>query len=171
MPIAAADDRASFELTTTSTGNMGAQLAEQAGSILSDARTTLLFLSGEQANNDFPLALFPAVPSRRPIADATRLTVFNAIGNVDRVDLYLLEEGDTIADTQPRLGNAIPSRLFEQTTIATGTFDAVITNAADDTVLYGPMPITLSPGDVSVLILSETADPNVADLIRFELAP
>ena len=169
VDIPTADDLATFTLTVTEAGNPGTQLISSELAI-NDASTSLLFVTGRQADDS--LRFVQVFNSRRPIFDATRLGVFNAIEDTTLIDFYLLEEDEVLAEERPRAANAPSSFNLAEVTLTPEPLDAYVTDSATDLPLVGPVPLDLQPGTVVQLVFIDTADPAVSDIaILSPLAP
>ena len=167
--VPAADDIASITATLTPAGDPGVVLLEQLTAV-PDGVVSLLLIAGAQADESLRLVSLPA--SRRPVADGARISLYNAIREQDRVDIYLLEPGATFdrETSRPLIGDANFGAPVNQFRVAPGTYSLYVVRDADDAVLLGPRDVVLAAGDVVQLVTTDTADPNVSALLEIDLA-
>lgn len=166
LPVA--DDLATVDVTLTAAGSPGTPL-EEVTTVFGDGQATIQVVSGSSA--DDTLLVTSLLNSRRPLADSAQVGFFNAIGQQETVDFYLLEEGDTFdRDTSPRLiNNAQLGSNLSQFRVPPGNFAFYIVRDADDVVLLGPLTLELQAGDLRQFITTDSADPGVSALIDIDL--
>lgn len=104
---------------------------------------------------------------RRGIDTVGRYRFTHASFNAQSVDLYFLDAGETV-DTRPPNLFLVPfgsdsgvSAQFVQ------TFDVVVTPNGEDTIIAGPVSVAFDTNDVVEIILLDTVDPNVGELLIF----
>ncbi|MEO0575333.1 MAG: DUF4397 domain-containing protein [Pseudomonadota bacterium] len=159
--VAAADDGAEVALQVTPTGDAGVTLLEQAATF-ADATSSFAVLSGDQA--DETLAIIPIALLRRPVFDAVRFGVFNAVQTQDFIDLYLLEEGEEL-ETENPLARLPGSTAIDQLTLTPINYQVYITEQDTKTVLAGPLDLALAAGEVVELIIVDSAIANTVDIV------
>ncbi|MEM7612112.1 MAG: DUF4397 domain-containing protein [Pseudomonadota bacterium] len=166
LVIPEADDATEVTLISTPTGQPGTELTSDDASF-SDASTNLLVITGAQADDTLGVASSPR--NRRPLTDAARLGLFNAIQNTELIDVFVLEPDEMLEGATPRGINVGPSLDLTQSIRAPGDYVLYITNSDDDSVLLGPMAFSLAAGDIRQLVFVDTVDPNVPAVIDFDL--
>lgn len=166
--VDSADDGVTLDATITAAGNQGAILLEQV-SAFPDGAPALAIVAGSQAQDN--LGIVSQSPSRRPIVDAARVSVFTGVTDPERIDLYLIEPDDTfeLGVTRPFLFNAVIGNAVQQFTTRPGVYELIVLNSSDDSIILGPVDLTLSAGDIRQLILTDSVDPNVPALFDIDL--
>ncbi|MEL6868545.1 MAG: DUF4397 domain-containing protein [Pseudomonadota bacterium] len=151
-------------LFVTPAGDPGVQLVEQEV-VLIDAGVNFIVLFGDQADETLALARTEVV--RQPVFDAARLGIFNTVLDVDRIEFYLLREDDVLEETNPILISPAfdGSRVLTSTVISADNYRIVVTNNADDSILAGPIDLPLQAGDIRQVVLADTLDPNVVEVL------
>lgn len=166
VAIAEADDTALFNLTITPAGNPGVIL-DTSDLAISEARTSLVFFTGRQADDNLGLVASPS--TRRPVFDAARFSVFNGVQDVEFIDLYLLEEDQTLDDTLPRARGINSSQSIDQVTLSPQSLNMVLRDTETDTTRFGPVELVLAAGDVVRLLLVDTANPATSEIVVLRL--
>lgn len=107
------------------------------------------------------------VPDRASVSEYVKLRLFSAATDNRLVDLYLKAAGEPLEETDlPRL-IAIPYSLPTGiANIQAGSYDIYITGRGDKVVLGGPFGVDVVNGDVLDLVLLDTADPNILDILE-----
>ena len=104
---------------------------------------------------------------RRGIATVSQYRLTNASFNTPTVDLYFADPGENIEDIFPSV-RGLPFALSTGVTPQFAQeFEVYLTVEGEKTVLAGPVSITFETDDVVELVLLDTADPNVAELLVF----
>jgi len=107
------------------------------------------------------------VPDRAAASEFVKLRVFHAATDNPLVDLYLKTAGEPLEESDlPRLfaiPYAFPTNVLN---IQAGSYDIYITGRGDKIVLGGPLSVDVVNGDVLDLMLLDTADPNVLDILE-----
>jgi hypothetical protein len=104
---------------------------------------------------------------RRGFSTLGRYRLTNASFNSQDIDFYFLEPGTTVDD---RLPNIFGLEFADATNVApqiARDFDLVVTTSGEKTILAGPEALTLNANDMVEIILLDTVDPNVAELLIF----
>jgi hypothetical protein len=149
--------------TFTQAGNMGAIVHEEEDSAAGNSRSTA-FLAGAPGD----VTMLSARDDRRPIAGLARLRITLISENIEQADLWLLKAGTALADSNPTLpafgtGNTSGYLQFQP-----GSYELTVTFGDDDTVAAGPFPLDLAKGDAVELVVIDTADPNVLDIVVYD---
>ena len=92
----------------------------------------------------------------RRIADIAQLDFVHASSSNDRVDAYLLSPGETTASTQPIVMDLEYLMPNDGYPAVPGDYTIVITPAGSTSVLLGPLPVTLAPGDIVDFVLFDS---------------
>lgn len=149
--------------TFTAAGNVGAVLHEENFGLSDGLRTTRFLLGPPGA-----LETLPVIDNFRSIDDSVKLRFIQASTNQQLVDIYVVEFGADIAESQPRF----PSLFFKGDTgyinIVENVYELYATLPGEKTVLAGPMALNTVEGDVVHFMLVDTADPNVPQFIKYE---
>lgn len=170
VAIPEADNNQQITVTLTAAGNVGAQLATGTFSFV-DAGSAIIVVTETPDTTNTDLQLQALTNRRQPLAGAARVSLFNAAQNVTPIDIYLLEAGLTPEDGFPRAQNLTPSLNVGELQLA-GEIDIYVTDAADDSVIAGPVSETFSGGTVRQLVIVDTADSERADVLLLDpLAP
>ena len=110
------------------------------------------------------------VLDRRSIDTAAKLLYFPSSNNFEFTNLYIVEAGTSIDDQFPfRAGIAsrFPGPSLE---LVPGNYDVYITEFLDKVILAGPFPLNVALGDVVDMVVYDTDDPAVLDIVVY-LAP
>lgn len=147
----------------TQAGNPGSIVHEEEQTVTRNTRSTT-FLAGGGSE----LELVTLADNRRPIADLAKLRMTFISQNQEQVDLWLLEAGTDIADTSPNFPNVDTGDNSGYLQLAGGNYELTVTFGDEETVAVGPVPIDLANGDVVELVIIDTADPNVLDVVVYD---
>lgn len=160
-------DIGTTQLTVTAAGNPGAILHEADINVPGAARTTI-GLVGEPG----ALSYFALPDTARPVEVYPVIRILNASFNTDLVDIYLADPGTPIDDQ-------LLGRFLGLPTLATTNFQAVdegmheltITLRGEKTPISAPIVIDVANGDRVDMIIVDTVDPAVVDLVVWEFRP
>ncbi len=145
----------------TPTGNT-MPLFEEDLSFLRSTRSTVILL-GEVG--DLQSLVLPSL--RRGFTSAAQIRATNASFNAQSVDIYLTAPGDAIDDRLPNIRALEFDRATGVGQQAAQELEVTVTLNGETTPIVGPLPLTLSLNDIVELVVLDTADPNVADLLIF----
>ena len=152
--------------TYTEAGNVGAVLFESELVTVAGSRNTR-FLIGDPTTLDTILT----VDNLRPSEDATRIRFVHTAFNLQLLDVYVVRRGEELGDlTLPFLNNFRYPGNSEYVGIPGENYDIYITESTSQELYAGPIPLDLSPGDVSHIVILDTVDPNVVDVIEYDRA-
>lgn len=104
---------------------------------------------------------------RRSIDSAAKLLYFPASNNFELTDLYVVEAGTSIDEQAPLRAGAfsnLPGPSFE---FAPGSYDVYITEFLDKVILAGPFPLDLALGDVVDMVVYDTDDTSILDIVVY----
>ena len=154
----------SFVMVDPSFVNVGVEVASSPGTTTNatvslNEDTFFTIVVGGSGLED-AVAIQAAPTSIRPIATAANLQFINGlrtttIEEFDRVDLYALPIGDALADAAPTLGQvgflSSASNVLPATTV-----DLVVTTAGTQSILAGPIRVSLQ-GSTDLLVVATEA--------------
>ena len=149
------------EYTYTAVGNPGAIIDEDAQLTLAGQRSSTI-LAGLQGTN---LRRIFLVGNRRSLVTHAKLRVIQAAANFDTLDFYFVETGADITDLSPtirRLGFAAGTDFSAQ---LANNYDVILTLPDEKTLLAPPTRIDLANGDVVEVLIMDTVDPMVTDVM------
>jgi hypothetical protein len=112
-----------------------------------------------------------SVPDRVPELTRAKLLPVNASNNFGFLDLYAVPAGESIDDfdaTRPFLG---PSEVVNSVGLAAGSYDIYITEFTEKVVLAGPYRVNVALGDVVDMIIVDTDDPAILDVLFLSGGP
>ena len=113
----------------------------------------------------------PLLPDRRPVESRAKLLLLQVSNNFDFVDVYAVEAGTSIDEANP-VSFGLPARQSSATVaLAAGSYDIYITELAEKVALAGPHRIDVVLGDVVDLIIVDTVDPAVLDVLFLSGGP
>ncbi len=127
----------------------------------------MIVLQGEPGN----LSTIRLASTRRPVSTAAQLRITNVSFNLQEVDVYLSADGSAIGDLIPNI-RALPFGLTSDfRELVADTFELTITTPGETTVLAGPVTLDMSIGDVVEILIMDTADPVVGEILEFTNLP
>ncbi|NQV87404.1 MAG: DUF4397 domain-containing protein [Woeseiaceae bacterium] len=120
------------------------------------------------AGVDTAFVTLAMLPDRQPIDTAAKVSFFQTSNNYPNLNLYLVEQGETIDGKFP-IRFAFPSlAIAPANEVRPGDYDAYVTNVGETDILAGPVNVNLALGDVVEMVIFDTADPAILDLQLFE---
>jgi len=152
---------ASLPLTYTAANNMGAILIDNDQTLVSAARTQL-YLVRNSAGED---VLVDYVPDRRPVETLAKLTLMDTAAIDTSLDVYLAPTGELIDDKNPSFAALSVGLDPIAFSLPESSRDIYVTPTGEKTVLAGPVALDVAPGDVVDIILYETDDPSIVDVV------
>jgi hypothetical protein len=109
--------------------------------------------------------------NRRSVSTGARLLYFQSSNNFAATDLYLVEAGTSIDDTIA-FRRGLPSQAVIPTfEVAPGSYDVYITEFLETEILAGPYPLDMALGDVFDMVVFDTVDPVVLDIVVYPNPP
>ena len=106
-------------------------------------------------------------PDRKSLETMVKLTMYNGASNFERLDLYVLDAGETVDDNLPFFSLIERGVQTGTARLTAGSYDIYITEFNDKTVLSGPNRIDVVLGDIVDFAVVDTVDPAVLDLLFF----
>ena len=111
------------------------------------------------------------VPNRLRDSTRARLLPFQTSNNFAFLDIYAVPAGESIDDNFPvRLGLA-RNEVSAASGLASGSYDIYVTELVQKVVLAGPYRVDVVVGDVVEMIIVDTDDPNVLDVLFLSGGP
>ena len=104
-------------------------------------------------------------PDRQPVETHAKLVYFQASTGFDFVDIYAVPDGTSIDDTFPVRAALSPGEVSAAVPLAPGSYDLYVTPFADRMVLAGPYRVTVDVGDIVDMVIVDTVDPAVLDVL------
>lgn len=104
---------------------------------------------------------------RRSVNTAARLLYFQSSNNFELTDLYVVAADTTIADQTPFLSRVVSRGAAPAFELAPGSYDLYITEFLETEILAGPFRLDVATGDVVDMVVFDTVDPAVLEMIVF----
>jgi hypothetical protein len=154
-------------LTITAAGDPDTVLLEDTILSLEDTSQTVVFYG---ATDDWATRIL--LDNSRPIATEPQIRISNFSANIDVVDVY-----DIPAGTAPE--DAVLPRFFNLQSGSATSFsfafleprDLVVTLPAETEPISAPLTIDLAGGQIVEIMIVDTVDPAVVELLIFENRP
>jgi hypothetical protein len=108
-----------------------------------------------------------ALVDRQPSDSAAKIAFYQTSNNYDFLNLYLVDQGETIDGQSPSRIGFPPFATSPALSVVPGNYDAYVTEFGATDVLAGPVNVNVALGDVIELIVFDTAVPEVLDLRLF----
>ena len=109
------------------------------------------------------------VLDRRSVDTAVKLLYFPSSNNFDFTNLYIVEAGTTIDDQLPFQAGSFSKVPNPSLELAPGSYDVYITEFLDTVILAGPFPLNVVRGDVVDMVVYDTDDPAVLEIVVYPL--
>ena len=109
----------------------------------------------------------PFAPDVRSVGTGAKLSLYSSSNNVTLVDIYAVEAGTSIDDASPLAIDDESSTAA----LAAGSYDLYVTESGEKVALAGPFRIDVARGDVVDLIVVDTADPALLDVLFLSGGP
>ncbi|MDH3490661.1 MAG: DUF4397 domain-containing protein [Gammaproteobacteria bacterium] len=111
------------------------------------------------------------VPDLRPVETHAKLLPFQVSNNFDFVDVYAVAADTSVDDANPVQFGLSPRLLTSTVPLAAGSYDIYITESLEKVVLAGPYRIDVALGDIIDMIIVDTIDPAVLDVLFLSGGP
>ncbi|MBT8088408.1 MAG: DUF4397 domain-containing protein [Gammaproteobacteria bacterium] len=109
------------------------------------------------------LQTFSLVPSSAGVDTHVKLTSLHTSNNFEFLDIYAVAPGESVDDANPASSLARLSQT--NAALPAGSYDLYITEFVQKAVLAGPYRLDVSVGDVVDIIILDTVDPAVLDVL------
>jgi hypothetical protein len=117
------------------------------------------------------LVVTALIPNRLSESTRVRLLPFQASNNFALLDVYAVPAGESIDDKFPvRLGLG-QSEISAASGLTSGSYDIYVTEFTQKVVLAGPYSIDVVIGDVVEMLIVDTDDPGVLDILFLSGGP
>ena len=150
-------------VTYTPPGNTGTMLVDVDETVFAGTRTDF-FLVTDADGLDIKVS---NLSDRRSIQTRARLSVMNAVGGRNAVNIYVVPDGELLEDHFPIIPVYQVGFPPVQIPIVPGIYDVYVTEVGEvigeGIVLSGPNTLDLDFGDVVETIIFENVDPTVVD--------
>jgi hypothetical protein len=113
----------------------------------------------------------PFTPDLRPVGTGAKLLLYTSSNNFAFVDIYAVDAGTSIDDASPLRGGLAIDAESTTRALAAGSYDLYVTEFGTKTELAGPYRIDVAIGDVVDLIVVDTMDPAVLDVLFLSGGP
>jgi len=117
-----------------------------------------------------PVSL-PFLPDLRSIETGARISPFQTSNNYGFVDIYAVEPGTSIDDVLPIRAALVSGIASTSGVLPPGTYELYVTETLAKDVLAGPYVINVVAGDVVDLVIVDTVDPTVLDVLFLSGGP
>lgn len=107
------------------------------------------------------------VVDRQPIDTAAKVSFFQTSTIYSFLNLYLVEQGETIDGKSPVRTGYSPLTAGPALGVVPGNYDAYVTEFGNTVVLAGPVNVNVALGDVVELVVFDTAVPEALNLQLF----
>ncbi len=152
-------------LTLTQVGNSGATIHEGDIAVSRGTRNTLV-LAGEPGG----LVYVGLLDRARPLETYPQIRFLNASFNTDALDIYMLEPGTSPDDAILPLFGGLPTLLNTGFGPAPeGMREITATLQGEKTPVSSPVLVDLAAGNSADIIIVDTVDPAVVELVVFDL--
>jgi hypothetical protein len=131
------------------------------GDLDASSNTRYRFIAGGPSTAFVTLV---TITDRQPIDTAAKIAFFQASNNYAFLDLYLVNQGETIDGKSPSRTGFPPLATAPALSVAPGNYDAYVTELGKTDILAGPVNVNLALGDVVDLVVFDTAVPDVLNL-------
>jgi len=110
-------------------------------------------------------------PDLRAVETGAKTLPFQTSNNFASVDFYVVDAGTAIEDVNPTRADLATGVAAASGVLPAGSFDLYITENETKVVLAGPYRIDVAAGDVVDLIVVDTVDPTVLDVLFLSGGP
>lgn len=112
-----------------------------------------------------------SIPDLRPVDTHAKFLPFHTSNNFDFVDLYLVDSDVGIEDLLPVRRGLARGEVLQPLALAPDTYDLYVTELDEKVVLAGPYRFTVAIGDAVDLLIVDTVDPAVLDVLFLSGGP
>ena len=111
------------------------------------------------------------IPNRLSDSTRVRLLPFQASNNFDFLDVYAVPAGESIDDHFPVRLALARTEVSAASGLTAGSYDIYVTEFLQKVVLAGPYSVDVVVGDVVEMIIVDTDDPSVLDVLFLSGGP
>jgi hypothetical protein len=148
-----ADDTAAVSLETAFTATGGRRYRLIAGGVAGALGVSVL------------------IPDRIPESTRVKLLPFQASNNFSFLDIYAVAAGETVDDNTPARLGLSTAEISAASSLTAGSYDIYVTEFLEKVVLAGPYRVDVVIGDVVELLIVDTDDPGVLDVLFLSGGP
>jgi hypothetical protein len=94
------------------------------------------------------------IDNNRTIKNLAQLNIIQNAPSSDLLDLYLVKQGESIADVNPN-GNDISPLTIAGFTVEADSYDVVVTGPSDKTILTGPETVQMDAGHLYRILIRD----------------
>lgn len=117
------------------------------------------------------LATVTSVPDIAPVETHAKILPFQASNNFPFLDLYVVAPDVPIDDVEPIRRALASGEVSLSGALPAGTYDIYVTETGEKVVLAGAYRITAAIGDIVDLLIVDTVDPAVLDVLFLSGGP
>lgn len=110
-------------------------------------------------------------PDRAPELTRAKLLPFHASNNFDVLDIYTVPAGESIDDNNPSRPFLAPNEVAGAVGLIAGSYDIYVTEFQAKVALAGPFRVDVAIGNVVDMIIVDTDDPAVLDVLFLSDGP
>ncbi len=110
-------------------------------------------------------------PDRRSVETAAKLVPFQTSNNYDFLDVYAIPPDSTIDDEFAVRPALITREASTSVALAAGTYDLYVTNFGEKVPLAGPFRVDVTLGDIVDIIIVDSDDPQVLEVLFLSGGP
>ena len=110
-------------------------------------------------------------PDRVPESTRVKLVSYQASNNFNFLDIYAVPAGESVADNFPVRFGLAPTEISPASGLASGSYDIYVTELVEKVILAGPYRIDVVIGDVVEIVIMDTEDPGMLDVLFLSGGP
>jgi hypothetical protein len=150
----------------TPAGDPSAVLLETALEAVGGIRYRIVSLGAADS-----LGAVASIPNLRPVDTHAKFLPFHTSNNFEFLDLYLVESDVGIEDRLPVRRGLARGEVTQSLALAADAYDFYVTELDQKVPLAGPYRVTISVGDIVDLLIVDTVDPAVLDVLFLSGGP
>lgn len=144
----------------TPAGDTAAVLLETAFAAFNGARYRIVATGSADG-----LSAVLSFPNRAPEQTRVKLLPFHASNNFNFLDVYAVPAGESVDDNDALRPFLAPNEVSQASGLVAGSYDIYVTEFQNKVVLAGPYRVDVVIGDVVDMIIVDTDDPSVLDVL------
>jgi hypothetical protein len=102
---------------------------------------------------------------RRTIDSAVKVLLYQTSVNYPIINIYAVDADTTIEDKIPLFGGLVTGLENSSTRLAPDSYDIYVTEIGETEILAGPVRIDVVHGDVVDMVIVDTVDPAVLEIM------